>query len=129
MPFFASGIWSMSDVREPFNTAEAIPDRLAKVLSDRSSFDRAAAEPASSVLDGIRHSLAHGGVMYLDARGASSRDEDRVAMLAFVSVGYSEDAKHYRTIRVSEAGFEAFLVSWAEWIAWGPVNETLGDAR
>lgn len=129
MPFYEGGAWSLVDTTEAFNTAGELPAGLAAALSEQASFDRAANERAFDFLEALRHSLAHGGVMYLDRTGNTSRDEDPVAMMAFVSVAYPNDLKHLRVIRVDEGSLKNFLAAWAKWVAFGPVEELLDDVR
>lgn len=129
MPFFAAGAWSMVDTQEAFNTAGELPAGPAVALSEQASFDRAANETAADFLEALRHSLAHGGVMYLDQTGNTSHDEDPVAMVAFVSVAYPNNTKHLRVIRVDEGSFKNFLAAWAKWVAFAPVEELLDEVR
>lgn len=125
LPFFAANVWSLVDTPTVFNTADALPDIVSRALSEQAGFDHAGDEAASGILQAVRHSLAHGGVMYLNADGQTSHDEDPIANIAFVSQLRKAKVEHLRVIRVEEVGFKDFLVRWAKWIKQSQLDELL----
>lgn len=117
--FFEQGEWSYvkwSDTS--LNLANALPDLLCAQLSANQAFKAAADMDLKQWASIIRNALAHGGVVYLDADGFSTGDNN-ASVLCFVSGKYDEKTRallHLNCLRISEIKFRSFLRLWVAWM-------------
>jgi hypothetical protein len=130
-PFFQPNAWRFYQYEgEPINIARGLPEAIAVELEKNEAGDRAAAMPASQWLGVLRNALAHGGIVYLDEHGRSSRDAP-VKMLGFVNGRFldgrcpHEKSKPCRAervqnglniLRINEVDFRDFLRRWVIWM-------------
>lgn len=130
-PFFKSNAWRFYKYKgEPINLAHGLPEEIAVELEKGEAEDRAAAMPASQWLGVLRNALAHGGIVYLDERGRSSRDTP-VKMFGFVNGRFldgrcpHEKKKTCRAervpnglniLRINEVDYHDFLHRWVNWM-------------
>lgn len=122
-PFFEPDVWSYVPSIDPFDVARDWPQRALDALGSSTASQVAAGAPARDILLTLRNALAHGGVTYLDKHGGHTHFSTN--MLGFASFAKSHRPE-LRLLRVSVVGFEAFLRSWAGWLASSGVLDQLG---
>jgi hypothetical protein len=115
-PFFIQGAWSYATWPPDTNIARDMPSRLLQELSSQAAYGRAESMNASQWSSVLRNALAHGGVAYLDAKGAATSG-NQADMFCFVS-GKKVDGTLLRLdcLRISEANFRNFLAQWVRWL-------------
>ncbi|KRC12695.1 hypothetical protein ASE23_20250 [Rhizobium sp. Root73] len=123
--------WSFIPRTQVFQTSNELPEGIAKSLSSDEANASAQDMPMDQFISCLRNSLAHGGVMYLDQQGYSSRKA--AEMLLFVSAKQTRPAPFVdektgkiivplpvtdglRLLRIATRDFRLFLSSWTEWL-------------
>jgi len=124
-PFFREGVWRYVASCDVFPVGHEWPEGRLDMLADEAAASAARDAPASDVLWAIRHSLAHGGVAYLDKDGRQRLDATN--MLGFVSFVTGTKRQRLRLVRVGVEDFRSFLGLWARWLAEVGVQEALED--
>lgn len=130
-PFFRQGAWRFYRCEgKPINLARGLPEDIAVELEKKEAGERAAAMPASQWLGVLRNALAHGGIIYLDERGRSSRDTP-VRMFGFVNGRFRDGpcpheksqtcraervASGLNILRIAEDDYRDFLQRWVGWM-------------
>jgi hypothetical protein len=131
-PFFEAGVWRFTKDSEPRdNYAYGLPARIATALQQSQALEDAKRMAASQWISTLRNALAHGGILYLDARGQST-DGRPVKNLAFVSGTFNDgvcpnkeetscrgirgDLKSLKILQISELDYREFLKRWVAWI-------------
>jgi hypothetical protein len=130
-PFFQRDVWRLYQYEgEPINLADGLPEAIAVELEKDEAEHRAAAMPASQWLAILRNALAHGGIVYLDERGRSSRDTS-VKMFGFVNGRFRDGWCRYEKnqtcraervpsglniLRINEVDYHDFLHRWVNWV-------------
>lgn len=122
-PFFQEGVWRYVASCDVFPVGHEWPDEMLDLLAEEAAASAARNAPASDVLWAIRHSLAHGGVTYLDQEGRQRLDATN--MLGFVSFVTGTKRQRLRLVRVGVEDFRTFLGLWAGWLAEVGVQEAL----
>lgn len=121
-PFYSVGAWRFASA--PYlvhqNIARSFPDDLCVALASDAALDGAKLMPASAWASCLRNSLAHGGVVYLDAEGRQSFGQP-TEMLGFVSAQYPkgnlrQPPEHLLALRISRDDYLSFLRLWVEWL-------------
>lgn len=123
--FFQEGNWRYVASCEVFPVCHEWPDDRLDLLADEAAVSAARDAPASDVLWALRHSLAHGGVTYLDEDGRQRLDSTN--MLGFASFVTGTKRQRLRLVRVSVKDFRIFLGLWANWLAEVGVQKALDD--
>lgn len=124
-PFFRENAWRYVASCNVFPVGRDWPSDRLDMLADEAAASAARSAPASDVLWAIRHSLAHGGVTYLDKDGRQRLDE--TSMLGFVSYVKGTKREQVRLVRVGVNDFRTFLSLWAAWLAEVGVENALDD--
>jgi hypothetical protein len=117
-PFYTPDTWSFFTSGPDFNIAEPMPDDITGALSSKKALLDANKMPVSEFCSILRNSMAHGGIVYLDANGRSTYDHP-VAMYAFVSGKFDDNRVviGLKMLRVREGQYKAFLRSWVNWLS------------
>jgi hypothetical protein len=123
-PFFREGAWRYVPACEAFEVGNRWPDDRLDLLDSEPARLAASQAPASDVLWTLRHSLAHGGVTYLDRNGR--HEQQATHMLGFASFVNGSKRQRFRLLRVSVVDFRDFLCLWAGWLADAGAADALG---
>ncbi|WP_426125841.1 hypothetical protein [Pararhizobium sp. PWRC1-1] len=132
--------WSFIPKAEVFPTSKGIPDDVADLLNGEPSHQAAQRMSMDQFVSCLRNSLAHGGVMYLDGDGYTSRST--AEMLLFVSARQSRPepfvnestrkivvpqpvTEALRLLRISTKDFRNFLYAWNEWLDEAGVSQEI----
>jgi hypothetical protein len=122
-PFCNADVWRYVPSCEPFNVGATWPAPMLDALAEKGAEQVAHQAPARKILSCLRNSLAHGGVTDLDAEGRQA--QSATSMLGFASWATRGKHPHLALLRVTVAGFEAFLRAWADWSADAGVSDRL----
>ncbi|MES2432883.1 MAG: hypothetical protein V4586_03560 [Pseudomonadota bacterium] len=123
-PFFQAGAWSYfrAALTNPINISDGFPDHLAIELEKPEATAAASRLPGSQWSSILRNSMAHGGVVYLDAHGRTARHKP-AKFFVFVSGRFDRDdcgrpvgLNAVETLRVSLDQFREFLRLWVQWL-------------
>ncbi|VDC27467.1 hypothetical protein [Pseudogemmobacter humi] len=123
-PFFLAGAWSYfrAQLAEPINISDGFPDEIAIELARPDAVVAASTLPGSQWSSILRNSMAHGGVVYLDADGRTARHRP-AKFFVFVSGRFDRDdcgrpikLNSVETLRVSIPQFREFLRAWVSWL-------------
>jgi hypothetical protein len=130
-PFFLAGAWSYyrAQLTEPINISDGFPDEVAIELGKPDAVVAASKLPGSQWSSILRNSMAHGGVVYLDADGRTARHRP-AKYFVFVSGRFDRDncgrpikLNSVETLRVSIRQFREFLHLWVRWLNETPTAE------
>jgi hypothetical protein len=120
-PFFESGSWHYVEASyQDQNLAVQAPYQLLESLASRSAIERAAGLSVDAWASCLRNSIAHGGILYLDANGQQPHGAP-TERLAFVSARYPDGntrnrPSHLKLLSISEIDFSQFLREWVHWL-------------
>ena len=124
-PFFTAGAWRYVASCDVFPVGGDWPSDRLDMLASEEAATAAQGAPASDVLWGLRHSLAHGGITYLDRNGRQQLDA--TSMLGFVSFVTGTKRQQVRLIRVGVEDFRTFLSRWAALLAEVGIQDALEE--
>jgi hypothetical protein len=124
-PFFRENAWRYVASCDFFPVGRDWPDDRLDMLASDAAASAARNAPVGDVLWAIRHSLAHGGVTYLDENGRQGFDATN--MLGFVSYVKGTKRQQVRLVRVGVEDFRVFLSLWAGWLADVGVEHALDE--
>lgn len=124
-PFFRENAWRYVASCDVFPVGRDWPSDRLDMLANEAAASAARNAPAGDVLWALRHSLAHGGVTYLDQDGRQGLDG--TSMLGFASYVNGTKRQQVRLVRVGVNDFRTFLSRWADWLAEVGVEDALED--
>lgn len=129
-PFF-SGSWRYLRLPKgegfPNLAQNGLPQAVADALSVNTS-DAGLAISTKLFCDILRNSLAHGGILFLNERGESSR-EDAVRMFVFVSTDRAANPSALHFLRVGMRDYREFLQQWAGWLSESGLQKGLMEEK
>jgi len=121
-PFICAGAWRFSSIpyNEQQNVARYFPDDLAHALAMQDALEEARLMSASRWASCLRNSLAHGGVVYLDADGHQCFGQP-TEMIGFVSAQYPKNnmrkpPERLVALRITRDDYLTFLRRWVGWL-------------
>ncbi len=122
-PFFGDGGWHYVPSCDTFNVGGRWPDDCLNLLAAEEAGLAAEQALVGDILWALRHSLAHGGVTYLDGDGR--HDQLATNMLGFASFVNDSKRTRLRLLRVGVGDFRNFLCRWANWLTKSGTAEAL----
>lgn len=126
-PFFR-GTWRYMELPRGEDFPNLAMDGIPEVVANRLADGASDAGSISSKLfcEILRNSLAHGGILFLNEHGVSSRD-DPVRMFAFVSTNRQYNPTSLHFLRVDMRDYRLFLETWTSWLRDSGVQRELED--
>ena len=121
-PFYVPGAWRFASIEHRLgqNVAVEFPEELATGLSAEVAIRDADNLSARAWTNCLRNSLAHGGLVYLNADGRQARGE-RTCMMGFVSAQYPKGdvrvpPERLIALRTTPQEYLATLKNWVCWV-------------